>query len=160
MSNTEPIQVTLDRTRYDHANADRSSYKSTPGVTAEVVREISRQKNEPAWMLEKRLKALELFQKTPLPTWGPDLSKLNLDEIVYFVRPDARETTDWAEVPPEIKKTLNSFTLESSPNCINKKDVTGILGPNAIGKTTFMKIKDSMWCQSKRADLMILIFLM
>ena len=118
MSNTEPIQVTLDRARYDHANTDRSSYKSTPGVTTEVVREISRQKNEPAWMLEKRLKALELFQKTPLPTWGPDLSKLNLDEIVYFVRPDAREATDWADVPPEIKKTFDRLGIPEAEKLV------------------------------------------
>ena len=55
-----------------------------PGLTRELVIEISKQKNEPEWMLQKRLQAFELFQKTPIPTWGPDLSRLDLDQIIYL----------------------------------------------------------------------------
>lgn len=100
-----------NRTLYDHANQDRSRFRTAPGLTEEVVREVSKQKNEPPWMLEKRLKALELFKKTPLPTWGPDLSSLNLDEIVYFVRPDTKESTSWDDVPEDIKKTFDRLGI-------------------------------------------------
>lgn len=103
--------VTIDRSLYDDANTDSSYFKATPGLTEELVREISKQKNEPDWLLEKRLKAFELFQKTPLPTWGPSLKDLNLDEIVYFVRPDAKESTSWEEVPDDIKKTFEKLGI-------------------------------------------------
>jgi Fe-S cluster assembly protein SufB len=82
--------ITIDRSLYDTANKEDSKYRAVPGVSEEVVREISKQKNEPAWMLDKRLASFALFQNTPMPTWGPNLSNLNLDEIVYFVRPNTR----------------------------------------------------------------------
>lgn len=104
-------QMTINRRLYEQANADCSSYKTKPGVTKAVVREISRQKNEPEWMLEKRLKALELFLQTPIPAWGPDLSKLDLDSITYFVRPGTEEKTNWNDVPPDIKKTFDRLGI-------------------------------------------------
>lgn len=101
----------IDRSLFETANLDRSSYKSTPGVTEAVVREISKQKNEPEWILEKRLKALELFQKTTLPTWGPDLSRLDLEKIVYYIRPGTEEKTSWEDVPDDIKKTFDRLGI-------------------------------------------------
>ena len=65
----------------EKADKDTSTYKAKPGLSVGVIREISRQKKEPKWMLEKRLQAYKLFQKKAMPNWGPDLSKLNLDEI-------------------------------------------------------------------------------
>ncbi|MBI2989576.1 MAG: Fe-S cluster assembly protein SufB [Candidatus Magasanikbacteria bacterium] len=112
----------IDRRLFDDANQDRSVYKSAPGLTETVVREISKQKNEPRWMLEKRLKAFEFFQKTPMPAWGPDLSALNLDEIVYFVRPDARESKNWDELPEDIKKTFDRLGIPEA----EKKHLAGV----------------------------------
>ncbi|PIR03044.1 MAG: Fe-S cluster assembly protein SufB [Candidatus Magasanikbacteria bacterium CG11_big_fil_rev_8_21_14_0_20_43_7] len=111
--------ITIDRSLYDTANEERSVFRASPGITEEVVREISKQKNEPAWMLEKRLKAYELFKQTPMPTWGPDLSKLNLDEITYFIRPDATESTSWDDVPDDIKETFNKLGIpEAEKNAL------------------------------------------
>ncbi len=103
--------IYLDRSLYDDANTERTKYKSKPGLSRDVVLEISKQKNEPDWLLKKRLTALELFEKTPLPTWGPDLSKLKLDEIIYFVRPDTDEATNWDKVPDDIKKTFDRLGI-------------------------------------------------
>lgn len=123
MAKSNQISVALDRALYETADIDRSRFKAQPGVTEEVVREISKQKNEPIWMLEKRLKSLELFLKTPLPTWGPDLRTLNLNEIVYFVRPDAREAKEWKDVPEEIKKTFDRLGIPEA-----EKKVLGGVG--------------------------------
>ena len=101
----------VSRELYDDANKDKSKYKSKPGVTEEIVREISKQKNEPEWMLEKRLKAFELYKKTPMPGFGPSLKNLNLDEIVYFARPDTEEATSWDDVPDDIKETFNRLGI-------------------------------------------------
>lgn len=105
------VSFNIDRSRYDESNEDRSRYKSQPGITEEIVREISRQKNEPAWMLEKRLKAFGFFKNTPMPNWGPDLSGLDLSKIIYFVRPDAQESRTWEEVPEDIKNTFEKLGI-------------------------------------------------
>ncbi len=93
--------------------ADKSApdFALKPGLDREVILEISRQKGEPEWMLEKRLKALELFQKTPLPAWGPDLSGLDLGQIVFYSRPAADESSSWSEVPAEIRTTFDRLGI-------------------------------------------------
>jgi Fe-S cluster assembly protein SufB len=110
--------ITIDRSLYDTANKEDSRYRAIPGVTEEVVREISKQKNEPAWMLDKRLASFALFQNTPMPTWGPNLSNLNLDEIVYFVRPNTQEATSWDDVPEDIKATFDKLGIPEAEKSI------------------------------------------
>lgn len=100
-----------DRSKYDIVDKTRERYRAGFGVTEEIVREISRQKNEPSWMLNKRLSALQLFLKTPMPSWGPDLSGLDLDKITYFVRPDADESASWEDVPEDIKRTFDRLGI-------------------------------------------------
>src|SRR3989338_6884731 len=104
-------KIKINRALFDRADKDTSKYKTKPGLTEAVIREISAQKREPKWMREKRLLAFELFQKTPLPKWGPNLSNLNLDEIIYYVRPGTEEKTSWEEVQEEIKKTFDRLGL-------------------------------------------------
>jgi Fe-S cluster assembly protein SufB len=111
MSDQQQPTIAISRELFDDAAPERNKYKAAPGITEELVREISAQKNEPAWMLEKRLAALKLFHETPMPSWGPDLSDLNLDDIVYFVRPDAEEVTSWDDVPDEIKQTFDKLGI-------------------------------------------------
>ena len=92
------------------------------GLTNEVVRLISKDKNEPEWMLEKRLKALQLFQKTPLPTWGPSLDKLKLEEINYYIPPESREAKKWEDVPKEIRNTFEKLGIPEA----EKKVLAGV----------------------------------
>jgi Fe-S cluster assembly protein SufB len=66
-------------------------FQTERGLTRRVVEEISHQKNEPKWMREFRLQAYEIFMSKPMPTWGPDLSQLNFDEIVYYIQPTDRK---------------------------------------------------------------------
>jgi len=107
---TEAIEI--NRETYDHYNPDKSIYKSKPGLTKEVVIEISKQKNEPEWMLKKRLQAFELFQKLPMPNWGPSLKDLDLKDIIFFNRPDAKSNAkSWDEVPEDIKKTFEKLGI-------------------------------------------------
>ncbi len=96
---------------YDEPNISKSKYTSQFGLNKKLVIEISKQKQEPEWMLKKRLQAFDFYQKTPLPDWGPSLANLNLDEIRYFVRPDTEETNNWDEVPDEIKSTFQKLGI-------------------------------------------------
>jgi Fe-S cluster assembly protein SufB len=97
--------------RYGFSDPDTSVYKSSKGLDREVVEKISEMKGEPDWMLEFRLKALDHFFKRPMPTWGGDLSKLNLDEIYFYVKPSDSEAKSWDDVPDAIKKTFDRLGI-------------------------------------------------
>jgi Fe-S cluster assembly protein SufB len=86
-------------------------FKARKGLDREVVEQISYMKGEPEWMLEFRLKALDHFNKRPMPNWGGDLTKLNLDEIYFYAKPSDQEGKSWDEVPETIKETFNRLGI-------------------------------------------------
>jgi Fe-S cluster assembly protein SufB len=75
------------------------------------VTEISKMKNEPSWMLAHRLRSLEIYNRLPLPVWGPPLGELNMEEIVTYVKPDTDLKSDWNEVPEYIKNTFERLGI-------------------------------------------------
>lgn len=101
----------LSEYQYGFRDKDVSIYRAKRGLSREVVEEISRIKNEPQWMLDFRLKALDIFFSKPMPMWGGDLSGLNFDEITYYVKPSERQGRTWDEVPEEIKKTFDKLGI-------------------------------------------------
>lgn len=133
------LHFEIDRSLYDDANKDTSVYKSKPGLNEAVVREISKQKREPEWMLEKRLKSFAYFKDTPTPTWGPDLSDLNLDEIIYFVRPDAQESKSWDDVPDEIKSTFEKLGIPEA-----EREALAGVGAQYDSDVVYHNIKDTL----------------
>ena len=94
----------IDRSMYDDALEIKNKFVAKPGLNEELVRHISKSKNEPEWMLQKRLDGLKWFKQTAVPKWGPDLSTLDLNEIIYYVDPGQREATKWEDVPEEIRR--------------------------------------------------------
>ena len=101
----------IERTLYDIKDADHSVYKTQSGLTEEIIRDISKRKHDPQWMLDFRLKSLEVYNSLALPTWGPDISELNMDDIVTYVQPDAKMTGNWQEVPTDIKNTFDRLGI-------------------------------------------------
>ncbi|MCQ2087008.1 MAG: Fe-S cluster assembly protein SufB [Bacilli bacterium] len=97
--------------KYGFKDEDVSILKTDKGINEAVVREISRLKNEPEWMLEYRLKALKAFERMPLPSFGPDLSYLDFDSYTYFTRPSKKEVQSWEEVPETIKNTFDKLGI-------------------------------------------------
>jgi Fe-S cluster assembly protein SufB len=97
--------------KYGFSDPDTSVFKSRKGLDQEVVRQISAMKGEPNWMLEFRLRALEHFQKRPMPGWGGDLSRLDLENIYYYVKPADSEGRSWDDVPDTIKKTFDRLGI-------------------------------------------------
>ncbi len=92
-----------------HDRDDNYAFKSGRGLSREVVENISRMKEEPQWMLDFRLKALDHFLKRPMPNWGPDLSALDLDNIFYYVKPMEKSEKSWDDVPDDIKRTFDKL---------------------------------------------------
>ena len=85
--------------------------RAPKGLSEDLIRMISKEKNEPLWMLEHRLKCLKLFYDISLPKWGPDLSRLDLDKIIYYAKASDRQARDWDEVPRDIKKTFDRLGI-------------------------------------------------
>jgi Fe-S cluster assembly protein SufB len=101
----------LDRYRFGWADSDTAGAGARRGLSEEVVRDISGKKNEPEWMLATRLKALRLFDRKPMPTWGADLSGIDFDNIKYFVRSTEKQAATWDDLPAEIKSTYDRLGI-------------------------------------------------
>ena len=101
----------MDRGVYDIKNKFTFRSKTEKGLTEEIVRQISAEKDEPEWMLESRLKALKIFNEKENPKWGPDLSEVDMDKITTYIRPDADMSDDWKNVPDEIRDTFDKLGI-------------------------------------------------
>ena len=112
----------VNRNIYDIKNKDEYDYKMQKGLDEAIVREISERKKEPKWMLEIRLKALEMYNKLEMPTWGPDLSCLDMNEISTYVKPKSNLNTSWEDVPEEIKSTFDKLGIPEA----EKKSLAGV----------------------------------
>ncbi|MEX2784153.1 Fe-S cluster assembly protein SufB [Streptococcus sp. H49] len=86
-------------------------YSTGKGLTEEIVRNISEIKNEPQWMLDYRLQSLELFNKLPLPDWGPDLSGIDFEQVIYYQRYSGETVRSWDDVPDKIKETFDRLGI-------------------------------------------------
>ncbi|WP_170311661.1 Fe-S cluster assembly protein SufB [Vallitalea okinawensis] len=101
----------IQRGIYDQKNKFEYDYKTDHGLTDEIIIDISKQKNEPKWMLDFRLRSLDIYNKKPLPTWGPDLSELDIENIVTYIKPKTDMKSSWDDVPEDIKNTFESLGI-------------------------------------------------
>ena len=129
----------IERTLYDIRNEDRSAYKSESGLTPDIIRDISRRKHDPAWMTEFRLKALDTYNHIGLPTWGPDISELDMDKIVTYVQPDAKMTGNWKDVPEDIKDTFDRLGIPEA-----EKTSLGGVGAQYDSEVVYHSIQEDM----------------
>ena len=97
--------------KFGFKDEDTSIVKTGIGLSEEVVRQISKLKNEPEWMLEYRLKSFRAFQKMPMPDYGPDLSLLDFDSYTYFTRMAEGESKNWDDVPETVKNTFQKLGI-------------------------------------------------
>ncbi len=111
----------IDRSRYDSADQVHLNFQTAPGLREDVVRQISAYKKEPQWVLDKRLAGLAHFQSRTIPTWGPDLSKLDLQAITYFADPGHTESSRWEDVPADIRNTFDRLGIPEA----EKKSLAG-----------------------------------
>lgn len=107
----EDIKKIGEDYKYGFKDKDVSVFNTGKGLSEEVVREISKAKGEPDWMLEFRLKSLRAFQVMRMPSFGPELSFIDFDSYTYFTRPSKKEETDWNDVPETIKNTFQRLGI-------------------------------------------------
>lgn len=129
----------IDRNIYDIRNEENAAYKVEKGLTRDIVAEISRSKNEPSWMLDARLEALEIYNRLGLPKWGPDLHELNMDDIVTYVRPNTGLKTNWEDIPEDIKNTFDRLGIPEA----EKKALSGV-GAQYDSEVVYHNIKEEL----------------
>ena len=124
---------------YNVKNEDKYSYK-TIGLTEDVIREISEKKGEPEWLLDIRLKALEMYEKLPMPNWGPDLSELDMSKIATYVRPQSKlNSKTWDDVPEDIKSTFDALGIPEA-----EKEALAGVGAQYDSEIVYHSIKDEL----------------
>ena len=103
----------LDEYQHGFVDEEAHVFRTRPGLDEGIVRQISKHKDEPEWMLEFRLKALKIYESKPMPTWGGDLSELEatLDEIYFYVKPQEQMERSWDDVPDTIKNTFERLGI-------------------------------------------------
>ena len=101
----------IDRSLYDFRYEDKDAWKVDEGLSADIIETISREKNDPEWMREFRLRSLEIYNRTPMVDWGPDIEGLDMKNIVTYVRPNTKMTADWEDVPETIRDTFEKLGI-------------------------------------------------
>lgn len=108
---TDTQTVQIEDYKFGFHYPDSSVFKTRKGLDADVVRAISKHKDEPEWMRDFRLRSLETFQKKSMPNWGGDLSDIDFDEIYYYAKPSEKKWKSWEEVPEDIKETFDRIGI-------------------------------------------------
>jgi Fe-S cluster assembly protein SufB len=122
--------MAIDTHRY------KPTFKSDKGLNRAIVQSISEQKNEPGWMTDFRLAALEIFEQKPMPQWGADLSDLDTTDIHYYLKPLTQQHTSWDEVPDTIKNTFDKLGIRKA----EQKYLAGV-GAQYESEVVYQKLK-------------------
>ena len=124
MAKDRAIVEDIDRSLYDFRYEEKEGefYKIKEGLTEDIVLEISEKRNDPKWMRDFRLKSLEIYHKSEMPNWGPDISGLNVDNIVTYVKPNTEMSQTWEEVPEDIKNTFEKLGIPEA----ERKSLAGV----------------------------------
>lgn len=122
----------------DKANPSHYTAGAQRGLSREVVEYISREKREPTWMLSHRLKCLEIFFSMLMPSFGPDLSMLNFENIIYYAAPSKiQNARRWKNVPSEIKRTFERLGIPKA----ERKYLAGA-GAQYESKNVYHRLKE------------------
>ncbi len=125
--------------KYGFHDAETAVFRTKQGMSEDVVREISKQKNEPAWMLNKRLEALKIFVNKPTPMWGGDLTKIDYDKITYYLKPNEKTEHSWDDVPADIKNTFDRLGIPEA-----EKKFLGGVGAQYESETVYHKLNEDL----------------
>jgi Fe-S cluster assembly protein SufB len=104
-------QIDIGEYKYGFRDEEDYVFKSERGLNRKIVEDISAMKDEPDWMRDFRLKALDHFEKRPMPNWGADLTGIDFSNIFYYIRPAEKQGRTWDEVPEYIKNTFDKLGI-------------------------------------------------
>jgi Fe-S cluster assembly protein SufB len=125
--------------KYGFHDAEQHVFKSRKGLDRDIVQQISKLKGEPEWMLEFRLKALDIFERKPMPMWGGDVAAIDFQDIYYYVKPTSEEAKSWEDVPEDMKRTFDKLGIPEA----EQKFLAGV-GAQYDSEVVYHKIKESL----------------
>lgn len=125
--------------KYGFHDPENYIFKAKKGLNREVVEEISWMKGEPDWMREFRLRALDIFEKKPLPQWGGNLNQINFQDIYYYMKASKESAKNWDEVPSDVKKTFDRLGIPEA----EQKFLSGV-GAQYESESVYHSIKESL----------------
>ena len=130
----------IDRSIYDFKKSEEGYERYADGLTPEIVRAISQKKDEPDWMLEKRLEALDIYHELAMPAnWGPDTSGLDMNHISTYVSPKTKQARNWDDVPDDIKDTFERLGIPQA-----ERDSLAGVGAQYDSEIVYHNMKDEM----------------
>ncbi len=132
----------VDRSLYDFRYEEKDAYRVDAGLTPAIVEQISREKNDPAWMTELRLKSLETYNRMDIPDWGPPIDELDMDHIVTYVRPNTKMSAKWSEVPADIKDTFERLGIPQA----ERESLAGV-GAQYDSELVYHNVKEEVAAQ-------------
>ena len=113
----------MDYSQYDFKDStEMYVHLSKKGLTKDTVREISKMKDEPQWMLDFRLRSYDIFMKKPMPQWGGDLNKIDFQNIYYYAKASEKTEKNWDDVPEDVKNTFDKLGIPEA----EKKFLAGV----------------------------------
>ena len=140
---TEKTEVAeIDRSVYDIKDKVNAAFEVNSGLTAEIVEQISKEKHDPDWMREFRLKALDIYNKASIPNWGPSLEGLDMRNIVTYVRPNTEMRGKWSEVPDDIKNTFERLGIPQA----ERSSLAGV-GAQYDSEVVYHNVKEEVAAQ-------------
>ena len=129
----------IDRSIYDVVDEEKDAFRLESGLSEEVVKKISEEKNDPDWMRGFRLQSLKVYNEMPVPDWGPSIEGLNMDNIATYVRPNTKMANDWEHVPEDIKETFERLGIPQS----ERKSLAGV-GAQYDSELVYHNVKDEV----------------
>lgn len=129
----------INRSMYDFRNEDTDNFKIAAGLTPELVSQISKEKNDPAWMQNFRLQSLQIYNQMEVPPWGPSIEGLDIDNIVTYVRPNTNMKTKWSDVPEDIKDTFEKLGIPQA----ERKSLAGV-GAQYDSELVYHNVRDEV----------------
>ena len=132
----------VDRSIYDIRDEEHDAYRMEAGLTPAIVEKLSKEKGDPAWMQQFRLESLQIYNETPVPSWGPSLEGLDIDHIATYVRPNTGMKNDWKDVPQDIKDTFDRLGIPQA----ERKSLAGV-GAQYDSELVYHNVRDEVAAQ-------------
>jgi Fe-S cluster assembly protein SufB len=130
----------MDYSKYDFKDStEMYVHLSKKGLTKDTVKEISKMKDEPQWMLDFRLRSYEIFMKKPMPQWGGDLNKIDLQNIYYYAKASEKAEKNWDDVPENVKNTFDKLGIPEA----EKKFLAGV-GAQYESEVVYHNLRDDL----------------
>jgi len=141
MNDEKTLVGDINHSFYDfrYEENENDYYRIENGLTADIVKKLSKEKGDPEWMRDFRLKSLKIYNQLRVPEWGPSIDGLNIENIATYVRPNVKMQGDWDSVPQDIKDTFEKLGIPEA----ERKSLAGV-GAQFDSELVYHNVRDEV----------------